>query len=407
MALKMPSTKLPSLKLENIPRPDLKGLSLGGRIKVPKVVKRNIERYLGLVAGFFLFVAPFAVFTSIAYFLVGAEGEANIHSICYKLPLDWLITGSTPTTIGPIAVAFVIGVLVIALVFGPLFCGRLCPVGAISEFVSRIVPLPHRFRMRIRSTRITASLRYGFLAGFVIMGWLASGHIAECTYGVELGRYCSSSLLEFMSLGAFTGAVPANYWNSGLLMTLVVWLFLGGVMMVGGRGWCLFFCPLGAMSGISHAIGSRLGLYRIEHDGSKCRNCRKCEVSCPMWAIDEDRTVEPSLCMGCRECVNNCSFGAYRGNVGRNGLKIRGAVTNLMGRIKATGAFLFATSTAPVAAIIAGPCSSVGCAACPLGGACAVAMPILFGGVLLSRSSGRFRRFLASVRRRLRDRGKD
>jgi ferredoxin-type protein NapH len=410
MAVKVPKLNLPEgltkLRGMELSLSSLKELpSRLPKVGIPKAVKNNYERYLGLALGFFLFVGPFAVFTWIAYSLVGAEGDASIHSICYRLPLDFL-TGGSAAAVGPIAAAFIIAVLIIALLFGPLFCGRLCPVGAFSEFVSRIVPLPDKYRMRIRDTRITASLRYGFLAGFIIMGWMAGGQAAQCTYGVELGRYCSSSLLEYMSLGAFTGTAPVDYWNTGLLLTLFTWLVLGGIMMVGGRGWCLFFCPLGALSGLSHALGTRLGLYHIRFDEDKCRHCRKCEVSCPMWAIGLDRKVEPSLCMGCRECVHNCSFKAYGGTHGRTGQRINDTVKDLVGRIRSAGTFTMASATAPVAAIVTGPCASIGCGACPLGGACAIAMPLIFGGMLVTKQSSRARRFLASIRERLPRRSK-
>jgi len=407
MALKLPKTKLPAgLRLP----PRGKGIDITHLralpSKLPKVVRRNAERYIGLVIGFFLFVAPFTVFTWFAYSLTGSSGNASIHSICYRLPLDWLIGGSA-ALVGPIAAAFVIGALAVALLFGPLFCGRLCPVGAMSELVSRITPLPSRYRMRIRDTRVTASLRYGFLAGFILMGLAAGGRVAECSYGVDLGRYCSSSITEYMSLGLFGGALPANFWNTGLLLTLFAWLVLGGIMMVGGRGWCLFFCPLGALSGLSHALGSRLGLYHVQFHEDKCRRCRRCEVSCPMWAIGLDRRVEHSLCISCGECVHNCSFKAYQGGFGRTGVKITGAVKDLLGRIRSVGTFALASSTAPVAAVLTGPCASVGCAACPLGGACSLAMPLLFGGMIAARRSRRIKAALSSLRGRLRRKRKD
>lgn len=394
MALKLTSSK-PLSGLSKLPRPNM-----GRKYRLPKVVRNNYERYLGLALGFFLFVAPFAVFTWIAYDLLGAEGDASIHSLCYRLPLDWL-SGGSAAAVGPLAAVFIGVVLVVALLFGPLFCGRLCPVGAVSEFISRVIPLPDKFRMRIRDTRITASLRYGFLLGFIALAWLAGGQAVQCSYGVDLGRYCSSSILEYMSLGLFSGAAPVNYWNTGLILTLITWLVLGGVMMVGGRGWCLFFCPLGALSGLSHWLGSKLGLYHIQFDEKKCRHCRRCEVSCPMWAIGLDRRVEPSLCMGCRECIHNCSFKAYRGGFGRQRAKVSMKVKDLVGSIRSTGTFMLASSTVPATMIVTGPCASIGCAACPLGGACTVAMPLILGGMVMYSKFGRIRRSLSSLRSRL------
>lgn len=376
------------------------------RSKLPKTVWRNSERYLGLMAGFFLFIAPFAVFTRLAYGIVGSTDEATIHSICFKLPMELLINGSVPASIGPIALGTMVVILVVALLFGPLFCGRLCPVGAMSEMLSRIVPIPDRYRMRIQNTKVTASLRYGFLAGFIIVGWAMAGPVAQCSYGVDLGRFCSPALMEYMSLGLFSTA-PENFWNTGAVLTMIVWLLLGGIMMVGGRGWCLFFCPLGAISGISHAIGAKLGFYRLEYEATNCRNCRKCEVNCPMWAISMDGKIERSLCIGCRECVNNCSFNAYHGAYGRTGEMIRKKVKDVVSRVRIASTFMLAAATAPLAYMFTGPCAATGCAACPLGGACAVSIPLLYGGLLLSRTSTRLKAAWSSLRTRLRRDGRE
>ncbi len=401
--LRRPSKGRSSVKAPNVEWPELKKTSTRSPTKIaPKILWWNSERYLGLLAGFFLFIAPFAVFTRLANYLAGSSGEATIHSICYKLPMDILINGAYPTTFGPVAAVVTGAILIVALLFGPLFCGRLCPVGAISEMISRLVPIPARYRMRIQNPKITATLRYGFLAGFILVGWVVGGQVAQCNYGVDFGRYCSPAMLEYLSLGLFS-TPPANFWNTGAVMTLLVWLVLGGVMMAGGRGWCLFFCPLGAISGIAHSIGSRIGFYRLEHNAANCRNCRQCYINCPMWAISMDGKIERSLCIGCRECVNNCSFNAYYGTYGwKKREKVNSTVKDAITRVRTAGAFTLAAATAPMAYLVTGPCASTGCAACPLGGACAISIPLLYGGMLLSHTSARFKGVWASLRSRLR-----
>jgi ferredoxin-type protein NapH len=287
-------------------------------MKLPRTLKNNKWRYLSLAAGFFLLVAPFAFLTQLAFLLVGEEGQATLHSICYKLPLDWLISGPGDFfALGIVATSFVVIILTVAFVFGPLFCGHLCPVGAFGELVSRIAPIPDRFRMRLKDPGLTTRLRYGFLAGFVILAWMIGERTALCPYGIDLGRYCTSAIFQYFSLGLLSDQLYTSFWNTGALLTLVVWLALGGLLMVGGRGWCMFFCPLGALSGLAHRAGRALGLYRVDFNEARCKGCKKCQVNCPMWAIKEDRGVEGTLCIGCRECVNNCSFHAYQFTHGR------------------------------------------------------------------------------------------
>jgi formate hydrogenlyase subunit 6/NADH:ubiquinone oxidoreductase subunit I len=36
-----------------------------------------------------------------------------------------------------------------------------------------------------------------------------------------------------------------------------------------------------------------------------------------MWAINEDKSIETTLCINCKECVNLCPKGAYSMKWGR------------------------------------------------------------------------------------------
>ncbi len=109
--------------------------------------------------------------------------------------------------------------------------------------------------------------------------------------------------------------------NAGLILAILSWLVIGGIMMVGGRGWCLFFCPLGALSGLAHKIGSSVGLYRIDFKAEKCVKCKKCQTNCPVWAIGDDHSIERSLCIGCRECTKSCVGSAYSYKWGREDVR--------------------------------------------------------------------------------------
>jgi len=120
-----------------------------------------------------------------------------------------------------------------------------------------------------------------------------------------------------------------------------------------------------------------------------------------MWAIGMDGKIERTLCNGCRECINNCSFNAYCGAYGSTGEKIHKKVKGAISRVRTASAFVLAAATAPLAYVFTGPCAATGCAACPLGGACAVTIPLLYGGMLLSRMSTRLRAALSSLRTRL------
>ncbi|MBC7120584.1 MAG: 4Fe-4S binding protein [Candidatus Methanosuratus sp.] len=279
---------------------------------------RNRWRYSSFIVGFFLFVAPFAILTRAVYYIVGNSADPTLHSICFRMPIDWIFGGRFYSILGSswFMAAFAFGVIISSIFIGPAFCGWLCPVGAFSETISRVVPIPNRYRLRINDTKLTTSMRYGFLAGFILVAALVGYDLASDQLGSICCRYCPSSMLQNFSSALFGDLSALEYWHSGSIITLLLWLIAGGLFMSGGRGWCLFFCPLGAISGLAHKVGSRLGFYRVEHENGSCTGCNKCKDLCPMWAIKEDRSVERGLCVNCKECMHVCN--AYKLKRGKN-----------------------------------------------------------------------------------------
>lgn len=279
-------------------------------------LRKNKMRYISLVAGFFLFVAPFALFSRLVYWLIGNVADPTLHTICLRMPLDWILSGRVYMIIGSVMSAFVIGVILISFFLGPVFCGWLCPVGAVSEGLSRLLPLPSKLRLHIKDPSVTRGLRFGFLAGFIAVSIAAAYNIAGDEVSSICCYYCASASLQNITDAAL-GIGSLDYWFTGGIITLIGWLVIGGVFMYGGRGWCLFFCPLGAVSNLAHKAGSKFGMVRTEYNKEKCNNCNSCKDMCPMWAIKGDKTIETTLCINCKECVNMCSKGAYSMKWGR------------------------------------------------------------------------------------------
>jgi len=273
-------------------------------------LKQNRLRYLSLFAGLFLFLAPFALFTRVLYLLIGNMAEPTLHTICYRMPIDWLFAGRYYQLIGSVSAYFILAVVILSFFLGPVFCGWLCPVGSVSEGISRIIPLPEKYRVKLKDTNITTGLRYGFIAGFIIVAAVAGRSLVQGLSSICC-RYCSASVLQNFSSALFGDVSAIGYWHSGSIIVLFSWLVLGGVMFSGGRGWCLFFCPLGALSNISHKIGARFGLFNTKFDKEKCVNCEQCNVFCPMQAVKEDHSVETGLCVNCLECTHSCAGKAY------------------------------------------------------------------------------------------------
>ncbi|MEM3364853.1 MAG: 4Fe-4S binding protein [Candidatus Methanomethyliaceae archaeon] len=269
---------------------------------------KNKYRYLSWIIGFFIFVGPFALLTRLVYFAIGNISTPDLHTICMRMPLDWVFSGRLYNLLGqPVMTGFTVTVLITALLAGPVFCGWLCPVGAVSEALSRAVPLPKKFRFHVKDPSIARSLRFGFLTGFILVSILVG--LGYTYVGSICCRYCPASVLQNLADGLFGNALAIEYWHTGSILVLIFWLLVGGIFTFGGRGWCILFCPLGAVSGLIHAIGAKLGFYRTVKNKGACKNCGSCSDVCPMWAIGSD--IERTLCINCKECVNRCPSRAF------------------------------------------------------------------------------------------------
>ncbi|MCX8181552.1 MAG: 4Fe-4S binding protein [Candidatus Methanomethyliaceae archaeon] len=271
---------------------------------------KNKYRYLSWILGFLIFVGPFSLLTRLVYMVIGNISLPDLHTICLRMPLDWVFSGRVYNLLGsPIMTSFTIIVLITTLLVGPMFCGWLCPVGAVSEALSRLAPIPKKFRLHIQDPNITRNLRFGFLTGFILVSILVG--LGYAYVGSICCRYCTSSVLQNIVNGLFGNSLAFEYWHTGSILTLIFWLLVGGIFTFGGRGWCILFCPLGAVSGLIHAIGAKIGFYRTVKNEEDCKNCGSCSDICPMWAIGSDNSIERTLCINCKECINRCPSRAF------------------------------------------------------------------------------------------------
>ena len=281
-------------------------------MNIIRALKRHKWRYLSMLGGFILFVYPSALLTRAAFFLQGNTAMPDLHKTCFRMPFDWIVSGNIANFDGRVFLLSFLGIVLFSAFFlGPVFCGWLCPVGSSTELLSK--PMPRRFKIDLTRKLNPAALRYGFLGSFLLVSVLAA-------FAPSLGlasiccRYCASSQLQNLVNGIFAPG-SLNYWHSGAIMVLGAWLLIGGIFWQGGRGWCLYGCPLGAVSNVLHAIGSRLGFtYKIKHTKDTCTNCGKCEEVCPSWALTVDAkkaAINRNTCTVCLECVKACTNECY------------------------------------------------------------------------------------------------
>ena len=164
--------------------------------------------------------------------------------------------------------------VVSTVLWGRVYCGRICAFGAFTQLVDAI--LPDRWRVNIpRAIERRASwIKYGILAS-VIAYFLITRDPLIYPY-VE------------------------PFWMFGLHLRTPVLLTLLGSLLITTvfvrNAYCRFLCPLGAFLGIV----SNLTVFRIKR-WSECNTCRICEKACEWGAIRGPKIVMTE-CVRCDDC---------------------------------------------------------------------------------------------------------
>jgi Pyruvate/2-oxoacid:ferredoxin oxidoreductase delta subunit len=200
-----------------------------------------------------------------------------------------------------LGVALVVGILASTYFLGRYWCSHICPVGGAMEAGSRLVP---KF-LKINYSAIPApSVRYGYLLVYLLAPAIGIGSIC-C-------NYCNFATIPRLFGAAFSQADLSYFLRTAGLINLGLVASLG-FFAKGGRGYCNFLCPIGALDALSNRIGARFGK-RVRIESSKCNGCGACVKSCPTWAIEKEGTGTISInqlsCMPCRICENTCPQGA-------------------------------------------------------------------------------------------------
>ena len=218
----------------------------------------------------------------------GVEGWLPIASLMNLKVL--LMSGSVPA-IHPAGMFLLIAFLAASWFFRKSFCGWLCPVGTVSEYLWRLGRriFGRNFRVPRRGDIALRSLKYILLGLFLYAVGSMPVPAIRAFLGGPYGLVDDVKMLNFFRFLGLTG---------GIVIALLV---IASVFIQ--NFWCRYLCPYGALMGFA-ALASPL---RIRRDASLCIDCAKCAKACPS-ALPVDRliTIRSAECTGCLECVAVC-----------------------------------------------------------------------------------------------------
>lgn len=164
-----------------------------------------------------------------------------------------------------------------------LFCGWLCPFGALQEFASHLGRL-----LRIPQIEPSAAWdnRLKWVKYAVLFALIATVIIAP-------SRIDKAAEIEPFKTAITTFFVREWYYVAYAVFWLVVSMTLF-------KGFCRYVCPLGAVMAIGGLVRGRNWIERRPECGSPCQLCK---VKCRYGAIKQSGAIDYSECFQCLDCV--------------------------------------------------------------------------------------------------------
>lgn len=275
--------------------------------------KRKISFRLVIQIAFLVIVAAIAVTHSLEETnkSLSKLEPPSLHAVCpfggvvsiYQYATDGSFVKKTHES------SFILMIIVglTAILFGPAFCGWICPFGTVQEFFGKIGKkifkkkfnnlIPYKLDKWLRF------LRYIMLA-WVVYATAVTGKIIFADYDPYYALF--------------------NFWTGEAAITSTVILLISLILsLFVERPFCKYACPYGAVLGLSNFFR----IFKIKRASQTCINCKSCNKNCPMNInVASAKSVKNHQCISCMKCTSeqNCpvektvNFGAASNTTKRN-----------------------------------------------------------------------------------------
>ncbi len=177
--------------------------------------------------------------------------------------------------------------VILALLFGRVFCSWACPQNTISELVD-IAATKFGIK-RPFGKRTTAVPRYAVLAVILIL--------------TPLARLPLASLLSAPGIISVQTAKFVYEGIVGLELSLIAVIIVFELVIV-RRGWCNYVCPVGSFLGIFR-FKKTLKVVFAEDGEHVCGKCLACADACGLGLNPMESGIYPQ-CHNCGECIAAC-----------------------------------------------------------------------------------------------------
>lgn len=163
-----------------------------------------------------------------------------------------------------------------------VFCGWLCPFGALQELTNRLAQ-----RLGVRQITVPQPLHERL--------WIIKYTLFVAI--LALSFYSMKDALILAEVEPFKTAISMRMIRAWPFVAFVLVLLFAGLFIE--RFYCRYLCPLGA----ALAIPAKLKIFNWLRRRPQCgRECRLCETKCPVGAIEPLGSINPNECVMCLRC---------------------------------------------------------------------------------------------------------
>ena len=182
--------------------------------------------------------------------------------------------------------AMVFGFLLLcSILFSRIYCGWLCPGGAVQDLISGA----NKRNWNSKGKNLSKYIIWAVWFSFILFLWIKHRPLKG----------------EFLYLYQMDGQYIMIY---AIVMT-IIYLF---TISTGRRGMCHSLCWMAPFMIIGETISDFLHIprFRLKPDPDSCVSCKKCTKECPM-GLDVSQMVksgnmDSTECISCLACVDIC-----------------------------------------------------------------------------------------------------
>lgn len=216
----------------------------------------------------------------------------------------------------------VLGLIVLTLLFGRIYCSVICPLGVFQDIISWFGGRSKKRRYRFSYSPAKNILRYSILIIFLIaliggIGSLAAllapysayGRIAQNLFAPFYA--CGNNVLAYWAERADSYAFyETEVWLKSVptfIIALLTFIFVFILAWRNGRTYCNTICPVGTIL----SFLAKWSWFKPVIDSEKCNSCSLCSRKCKSACIDfKNHQIDYSRCIACMDCIDACKHQA-------------------------------------------------------------------------------------------------